>query len=503
MKRIITLVLFVNAIVLGYAQTAFKTVWNTSKLSGTYAGSSNRTIKLPVAGGTYEGNWVKVEEPATNGTFTSSSLTNNIITVPSEGTYEVTISNVGAGFYWQIGSAPAETDRRKLMEITQWGDLWTWDKTHMFYDCLNLEVTAMDVPTLAGNISYMFRDCIHLTGNASFNTWNVSEVTNMAAMFYGAKVFNQPLSNWNTGAVQNMSDMFRGTETFNQPIGNWNTENVTTMTNMFETSKAFNQPLNAWNVSNVTNLNGMFFNSVFNNASLGSWTLKEGVTLSAFLGSSNGVGMDCVNFSNTLKGWAENNNTPHGLVLGAAQRTYGDQVSYNKLRTEKNWTINNANYDIACDQTPVVAFADISASIVNGDLLIQWKTESERNSDHFVVQISNNGETWHEVASVASKAENGDSNEVLEYQHTLNLDSLQLAGISVFIILLLTTLLFNRRNRIFIASMLCVGIFLSTGCTKKALLTQEIEREVLYIKITQIDKEGKANSDSDVIAVER
>ncbi len=51
--------------------------------------------------------------------------------------------------------------------------------------------------------------------------------------------------------------------------------------------------------------------------------------------------------------------------------------------------------------------------------------------------------------------------------------------------------------------MLCVGIFLSTGCTKKALLTQEIEREVLYIKITQIDKEGKANSDSDVIAVEK
>ncbi len=502
MKKIITLILLISAVVTGQSQTPFKTIWDTNKLSGTYAGSSNKTIKLPVAGGTYEGSWVKVGESTINGAFTNASLTNDVITVPSEGVYEVTISQAGTGFYWQIGATPATTDRRKLMEVKQWGNLWTWDKTHMFNDCSNLDVTATDAPTLSGNISSMFKDCTSLIGNASFNTWDVSSVTNMGAMFHGAKAFNQPLNSWNTGAVQNMADMFRATEAFNQPIGNWNTGNVTIMTNTFETSKAFNQSLAGWNVSNVTNLNGMFFNSAFNNASLGNWTLKAGVTLSAFLGSNDGGGMDCVNFGKTLKGWAENANTPQGLVLGAAGRTYGDQDSYNKLRTDKNWTINNANYDATCVQTSTVTFVDVSASIVGDDLLIQWKTENESNSDHFVVQISDDGDSWHEVATVESKAENGDSTEVLEYQHILKLSSLQLASISVFILLLLATLLFNRKNRIFMSTVLCIGLFL-TGCGKEAVLTQEIKKEVLYIKITNIDKEGKVSVDSDIVSVEK
>lgn len=97
-------------------------------------GSKDNTVD----GSTYQGSWFKVGEPATNGTFTNTSLTNNIITVPSAVIYEVTISNAGTGLYWQIGSTPAATDRRKLMEVKQWGDLWTWgDKTHMFNDCLN------------------------------------------------------------------------------------------------------------------------------------------------------------------------------------------------------------------------------------------------------------------------------------------------------------------------------------------------------------------------------
>jgi len=501
MKKFLTLMLLMGLVLIGYAQTSFITIWDTGKLSGTYVGATNLTIKLPVTGGTYSGNWFKVGEPATNGTFTNVSLTNNIIPVPSAGIYEVTISNVGVGFYWQIGSTSAETDRRKLMEVKQWGDLWTWDKTFMFNDCLNLQVTATDAPKLAGSLQSMFKDCTYLTGNASFNTWDVSSVTNMNGMFYGAKAFNQPLNNWNTGSVQNMADMFRSTDAFNQPIGNWNTSSVTAMTNMFETSKAFNQSLATWNVSNVTNLNGMFFNSVFNNASLGNWTLKAGVTMGSFLGSSNNIGMDCINFSNTLKGWADNSNTPSGLTLGAAQRFYGDQDSYDKLRTEKGWAINNANYDAACAIALPVSFAGLSASVIDGKISVKWKTISESNNDHFVIYLSKDGENWQEITKVASKGENGNSDGVLEYQHTFDYQtSLQQAGVPMLITLVLAVLLFNRRKRLLISMVLITGVFFA-GCSKDDLKLEETTEQTLYIKITQIDKDGTTSSDSDVVSV--
>ena len=40
--------------------------------------------------------------------------------------------------------------------------------------------------------------------NQPLNKWNVSNVTNMACMFYGASSFNQPLNNWNVSKVTNM-----------------------------------------------------------------------------------------------------------------------------------------------------------------------------------------------------------------------------------------------------------------------------------------------------------
>ena len=38
--------------------------------------------------------------------------------------------------------------------------------------------------------------------------WDVSNVTNMYRMFYGANSFNQPLNKWNVSNVKTMSQMF-------------------------------------------------------------------------------------------------------------------------------------------------------------------------------------------------------------------------------------------------------------------------------------------------------
>ena len=50
------------------------------------------------------------------------------------------------------------------------------------------------------------------------NNWNVSNVTNMYGMFWGAESFNQPLNNWNVSNVEDMEGMFAGAQSFNQPL---------------------------------------------------------------------------------------------------------------------------------------------------------------------------------------------------------------------------------------------------------------------------------------------
>ena len=47
---------------------------------------------------------------------------------------------------------------------------------------------------------------------------NVSKVTNMEAMFWGATSFNQPLNNWNVSKVTYMYDMFEEATSFNHAL---------------------------------------------------------------------------------------------------------------------------------------------------------------------------------------------------------------------------------------------------------------------------------------------
>ena len=62
--------------------------------------------------------------------------------------------------------------------------------------------------------------------------WDVSNVTNMENLFYGATSFNQDISRWDVSNVTNMSYMFVATS-FNQDISRWDVSNVTNMSYMF------------------------------------------------------------------------------------------------------------------------------------------------------------------------------------------------------------------------------------------------------------------------------
>ena len=530
MKKLLLAMCFIGCVKFGFAQTEFITIWRTDNPTGTgNIKTNNSQVKLPLGDRDYNISWVKVGQPSVNSNGTSVVTGNNtVITFPTPGDYELRLTSVNStqAFLFTFGGNPDTTDCMKLIDVKQWGTLTKWDNlANIFRNCINMDITATDKPSFRRGIQSMFQGCESLTGNPSFNTWDMSTVTNFANMFSGAVVFNQPIDSWNTGAVTNMSSMFNGAAAFNQPIGNWNTEKVTSTTNMFSGAVAFNQPIgswntsavtnmtsmfngarafnqplvtdgNKWNVSAVTNMTNMFSNARAFNQSLASWKLNPVVNTTNFLNNS---GMDCLNYQATLAGWVENlPELAEAVTLNVTGRKYygAPAIASRNIIIEKKWILSGDAQDGTACGFPVT-FTDVNASVSDTELLVQWKTTTEKNNDYFTVWISKDGENWIELDNVNSKAEDGNSNTVLDYTYTTNISKLQLAGISAIFTLVLAVLLFSRRKRLFISMALFTGIFL-TNCSK----SKEVEPEALYVKISQTDKE-KTTSDSKLVLVKR
>lgn len=481
MKKIILLLLFTSVFACGFAQTPFISVWKSDNFSGPNSGAVAPTkIKFPFNGTSYAGTYVKVGEPLVNGSFDNATLTNNVLDVPSAGSYEITITNVSSDFYMQFGQTPANTHCQKLTEIKQWGNLWTFKNGSIFYGCINLEVTATDAPLLAGDIAAMFQACNTLTGiNSAFNSWN-------------------------TSAVTNMGNFFRATA-FNAPINNWDVSNVTNMANMFYNNASFNQPLNSWTVTKVASTATMFFGATAFNQNLGSWNLKAATSmLNMFQGAT---GLNCVNFSLTLKGWANNTEMPNSINLGTIPNIvkFGDQVAYDKLTNTianngKGWTITGPTYDATCAQILPVTFTSLSASLKNSMLTVNWQTASEKNNDYFIIYASENGKEWIEQAKISTKAIGGNSNELLSYQYKGTYKSnIQYAGFSMLGIMLILLLCFaNKRKMAHIAALMFVAVMFA-NCSREEITIEK--DKVRYVKISQIDKDGETSSESDATVV--
>lgn len=283
----------------------------------------------------------------------------------------------------------------RILEVEQWGNIQWTSMYSAFANCEHLKITATDLPNFNNvtDVSYMFYKIPNLVAHASMGNWNMSTIKNFQAMFGGSSgdlitdtfnapiyswnissaenlshmfegrfAFNQNINNWNTTNVKNMSYMFAGCEAFNQPLNNWNTSNVTNMSNMFQSSN-FNQPINSWNTSKVTDISSMFHDADYFNQPLVSWNTNKLENMnSAFVGADSfdqslgswdlssltnatlaisGTAMSCINYSNTLTGWALNPNTANNISLGPLlMLSYSpDVITDRNTLISKGWQI--------------------------------------------------------------------------------------------------------------------------------------------------------------------
>lgn len=334
MKKTIFFFLLIFSSIFIRAQNEFITVWKPSitqsyVIQAPYA-SSNQQIWFPGIGNNFNITWEEVGYPSHNGTINGITSTKQFIIdfgspfnpIPQNATYRVKTSN-GNGIFNQIHFFDEETnpslgislgDNYKIISIEQWGNIQWSTMKEAFDFCINLNVTATDVPHLSQvtTLKRMFKSCQTLIGNASFNNWNISTVTDLNQTFYNAVAFNQPLGNWNTSNVINLEGTFNFALNFNQPLNNWNVSNVTTLHQLFWGATAFNQPLNNWDISKVTSLEETFSGASSFNQPLSNWNVSNVTTFRMTFAQA-------TNFNQPLDEWNMSNAINIGEMFRGAK----------------------------------------------------------------------------------------------------------------------------------------------------------------------------------------
>jgi surface protein len=244
------------------------------------------SIKIPTKSGLtydYTIDWGDGSTPETGvtGDGTHTYATAGDYTVTISGTFPafttVKSNNVKAGGM----TAEEKTNAKKLIKVTQWGDIAWQTFDNAFANAINLDIIATDTPVSKNvtDMDSMFIGTSSLTGNKYFNDWDTSSLTRMQTTFSGT--------------------------TFNAPIGNWNVSNVTYMEGLFWGASKFNQDLAKWDVSKVANMSGMFNGTTdYKHHDLSGWrpllAAHQSVSKSFYLGSG---GNNSLTKANGINKW--------------------------------------------------------------------------------------------------------------------------------------------------------------------------------------------------------
>ena len=214
-----------------------------------------------------------------DGTITSGETGNATHQYASQGMQTVSITGTFPRIHFH--SSPA-TNKAKIHNIVQWGDIEWIDMNGAFRGTINLKSTASDKPDLSRvmDMTNMFEGAILFNGDSGIPNWDVSNVKNMSGVFKGAASFDRDLSAWKVNNVVQMSDMFNGAINFNNGgnlggLNIWRVDNVTRMSAMFKDAQKFNCDISGWNVSKVGAMNQMFLGASIFNGDLSNWIVSE------------------------------------------------------------------------------------------------------------------------------------------------------------------------------------------------------------------------------------
>ena len=176
----------------------------------------------------------------------------------------------------------------------------TWSNVSALFDsCYKLEeVKGLHLTNSVQKCRSMCRYCyaLNIANIEGLESWDLSNVTNMSAMFYECKVSTDltPLANWDVSNVTNMESMLGACAFRNlTPLANWDVSNVTNMSGILSNNKKLTDitGLANWDVSNVTNMNRILnsCSSLKNLSGLENWDISKVTDLGWAFGYCNAL----------------------------------------------------------------------------------------------------------------------------------------------------------------------------------------------------------------------
>ena len=186
-------------------------------------------------------------------------------------------------------------DKNKILDTKNWGNIVWSSFENAFYGCINMTVTATDVPNLSSvtSLTQMFRDCF--VANPNTSAWNTSNVTRMEDMFWDASNANPDVSNWDTSNVTEMGDMFRDASNANPNVTNWDVGNVRGMATLFAGSNASPNVTN-WDVSSCEDMRNLFGDTP-GNPNVSNWDVSSVERTGNMFNDATNANPDCRNWN--------------------------------------------------------------------------------------------------------------------------------------------------------------------------------------------------------------
>ena len=176
----------------------------------------------------------------------------------------------------------------KLKSLDQWGThRWT-ALSRAFAVAGDMEVNATDIPDLSNvtNMSSMFFGAF--AANPDTSNWDVSSVVLMGDLFSFTDAANPDVSNWDVSSVTSMQAMFWNATAANPDVSNWDVSSVTDMSLMFADATNADPDVSNWDVSSVFGMFGLFGGAINANPDVSNWDVSSAIQMgSMFAGVNN------------------------------------------------------------------------------------------------------------------------------------------------------------------------------------------------------------------------
>lgn len=153
-----------------------------------------------------------------------------------------------------------------------------------------------------------------------------------------------------------------------------------------------------------------------------------------------------------------------------------------------NWRLDDIVITVSSTPLPVT-FDKVQATQSNGQLKVLWTTSSETNNDHFDVEVSQNGKDFTKIATLKSKAVNGNSTTPLHYEYTAPVSEVAVAAMSFLLVALAFG--FKKRNikQLSFIAITIIAMISISSCQKENFTEANLDGKI-FVRIGQIDIDG-------------